>query len=200
MIKNLIFDLGNVLVTFKPKDYLRRLGFSRKDISILTKLIFEDKRWNEFDRGTIEIEDYISALKKENPEYEEKFDMVFCENWVENMFRPKEDTIYFLKLYSKKYKIFILSNISKIVLEGIKKMDFFEYVTDGTYSYELGICKPEIGIYESLLKENNLNPDECMFLDDLPKNVEAAQKVGMKGLIFRDNFYEIERILDLFED
>ena len=58
MIKNLIFDLGNVLVTFKPKDYLRRLGFSRKDISILTKLIFEDKRWNELSNR---VEKFYSA-------------------------------------------------------------------------------------------------------------------------------------------
>ncbi len=197
MIKNLVFDLGNVLVTFKPKEYLKRLGFSETETDRLVKLIFKDKRWNEFDRGTITIEEYISELKAENPDDAENFDKIFCENWVENMFQPKEDEIFFLKTLSNRYNIYILSNVSEYVFSYIEKMDFFEYVSGGTYSYKLGICKPEPCIYKEFLKEHYLEPEECLFLDDLPKNIQVAKKFGIHGIVYHDNIQEIIRILDL---
>lgn len=69
MIKNLVFDLGNVLVEFKPKDYMKRLGFFPEDISALFQIIFKDKRCGEFDRGTLKIEEYTATLIVEHPKY-----------------------------------------------------------------------------------------------------------------------------------
>ena len=99
MIKNLVFDLGNVLVEFRPEEYLKRLGI--RDIDVLTKMIFKDRRWNEFDRGTIIIQEYVSALKAENPDYSESIDKIFCDNWASQLFRPKEATGNFLQELSK---------------------------------------------------------------------------------------------------
>ena len=61
MIKNLVFDLGNVLVEFKPKDYMERLGFPETTINDLYQIIFKDKRWGKFDIGDITIEEYVST-------------------------------------------------------------------------------------------------------------------------------------------
>ena len=77
MVKNLVFDLGNVLVEFKPKDYMQRLGINEEDIEHLYKLIFKDKRWTEFDRGTITIDKYVRELKSEKPEYAEYISNIF---------------------------------------------------------------------------------------------------------------------------
>ena len=189
MIKNLIFDLGNVLVEFKPMEYLIDLGIPEAEK--LTKIIFKDDRWNEFDRGTIQLEKYITDLKRENPQYSSYFDMIFNENWLYKLFKVKENTVSFLKEASKSYNIYILSNISELVLNYIKTFDFFEYVTAGTYSYVIKSCKPEEKIYYTLIKDNNLIPQECLFLDDIPANIETAKKVGINGIVFNDNIDDV---------
>lgn len=66
MLKNLVFDLGNVLVEFRPIDYMLRIGFKPAIAAKLNELIFANPMWNEFDRGTITIESYCKKLKKEN--------------------------------------------------------------------------------------------------------------------------------------
>ena len=195
MIKNLVFDLGNVLVEFKPEEYLRRLGIC--DIEVLTKMIFKDKRWNEFDRGTITIQKYVSDLKLENPDYSESIDRIFCDGWTNKLLRPKEATGNFLQELSKQYDVFILSNVSEYALNYIRTLDFFRFVTGGTYSYMLKACKPEERIYTSFLQDHSLKAEECLFMDDLPQNIEAAKKLGMHGIVFKDNIEEIRDFLKM---
>lgn len=191
MIKNLVFDLGNVLIEFKPKDYMQRLGFPKEETEDLFQIIFKDKRWNEFDRGMISIEEYTEELKKEHPEYVEQISTMFSGNWPQNFLRPKPDSINFLKRASSQYGIYILSNVSECVLDYVKSLEFFEYVDSGTYSYQIGSCKPESKIYDTFIAKNSLNPKECLFLDDLPQNIKAAQDAGMQGIVFNDNLVEV---------
>ena len=199
MIRNVVFDLGNVLVEFKPKNYLESLGVTDSDK--LSQLIFKDPRWNEFDRGTLQIKDYVSDLKIENPEYAEYFDMIFCENWAPKLFKPKEKSIEFLKKQvSPNYKIYILSNVSQYVLSYIRTLDFFPYVTSGTYSYLVKSCKPEEDIYHKFFEENKVIPQECLFLDDIPANIETARRLGMHGIVFDDNIKEVESYLQSIND
>lgn len=191
MIKNLVFDLGNVLVEFKPKEYMKRLGFLDEDIERLFQIIFKDKRWNEFDRGTITIEDYVEALGTEYPEYKEKIGIIFSENWAQNFLRPKMDSIDFLQRASGTYGIYVLSNVSEYVLNYVKTLPFWNKVTSGTYSYQIGSCKPEPQIYEAFFRDNGVKPQDCLFLDDLTANIEAARKFGMNGIVFNDNLPEV---------
>lgn len=190
-----VFDLGNVLVEFKPADYLRRIGIPESDVETLVKLIFHDKRWTEFDRGTITIEKYTSELKIENPQYEKSIDKIFSGNWPQKFFIPKKNSIAFLEEMSSMYGIYILSNVSKYVLNYIMGLDFFRYVHGGTYSYEIGFCKPEPEIYEVFFNRHNLKPEEGVFFDDLPANIEEALKKGMHGIVFHDNLQEIRNFL-----
>lgn len=194
MIKNLVFDLGNVLVEFKPLKYLMDLGIPEAEK--ISKIIFKDRRWNEFDRGTIKLEKYITDLKDENPQYSLYFDMIFNENWLYKLFKVKESAVSFLKEASKNYNIYILSNISEQVLNYVKTLDFFKYVTAGTYSYMIKSCKPEEKIYNAFVKENNLIPQECLFLDDIPANIEGAKKIGINGIVFNDNIDEVIHYLE----
>lgn len=191
MVKNLVFDLGNVLVEFKPIDYMLRIGFEPEMATELNKLIFANPMWNEFDRGTITIESYSKQLKKENPQFSAEIDRVFGSDWVSNMFILDSDVSEFLEEMSHKYRIFILSNVSQYVLEHIKTLGFWKHVSGGTYSYLIRACKPEKEIYEAFFRENHVNPAECLFLDDKPENIEAAKKWGMKGIIFKKNLEEV---------
>ena len=194
-IKHLVFDLGNVLVEFKPAHYLRRINIPEADIDTLVNIIFKDKRWNDFDRGTITIEEYTLALKQENPQYVKSIEEIFNGNWPEKFLIPKNASIDFLKDYSSEYDIYVLSNVSKYVLDYVKTLGFFHHVSGGTYSYEVGMCKPETEIYKTFFAENHLQPSECLFLDDLPANIEEACKNGMHGIVFHDNIEEVKDFL-----
>jgi len=191
MIKNLVFDLGNVLVEFKPKDYMKRLGFVEEDIENLYRIIFQDKRWTEFDRGTITIDEYIEELKTENPRYIEQIGIIFSENWTSNFLKPRTETIAFLEKNVGHYGIYVLSNVSMYVLDYVKTSKFWKNVNSGTYSYQIGSCKPEPEIYQAFFRHNKLNPHECLFLDDLPQNIESAKNFGMNGIIFHNNLQEV---------
>lgn len=184
MIKNIVFDLGNVLVEFKPKDYMMRIGFEEEKAERLNAIIFKNPMWNEFDRGTITIEQYAKKLKEENPEYAEDIDKIFEAGWAAKLFRLVPVVVDFLNELSTTYKIYVLSNVSEYVLSYLKTLGFWQNVTSGTYSYILKACKPEKEIYESFFKDNNLKPEECFFLDDKPENIEAARKMRMDGIIF----------------
>lgn len=186
MIQNLVFDLGNVLVEFCPDEYMKRLGFDSQKAKKLEEIIFKDPRWNEFDRGAIVLENYVRDLKKENPQYAEDLDCIFQKDWVSSLFLPKVESIEFLKEASKTYNIYILSNVSQVVLDYIKTLDFWKFVTSGTYSYLLKSCKPEEKIYTTFLEENGLRPEECFFMDDKPENIQAAKALKMEGIVFKD--------------
>lgn len=192
MLKNLVFDLGNVLVEFRPIDYMLRIGSEAEITAELNKLIFANPLWNEFDRGTITIEEYSKRLKVENPQFISEIDRIFGSGWVSNMFILDRDVSRFLEEMSHKYRIFILSNVSECVFEYIKTLGFWKHVTGGTYSYLIGACKPERKIYETFFRENNLNPEECLFLDDKPENIQAAKKFGMNGIVFNKNLKEVK--------
>lgn len=196
MIKNLVFDLGNVIVEFKPKDYMKRLGFSEDDIQNLFQIIFKDIRWSKFDRGTLKIEDYVSDLIKEHPEYKTQIEQMFSGNWPSNFLLPKEKSINFLKEMSNKYNIYVLSNVSEYVLNYVKTLGFWDKVTSGTYSYEVNALKPEPVIYKHFIEDNNVIPNECLFLDDLAENIQAAKESGINGIVFKDNLDDVYNMLN----
>ena len=195
MIKNIVFDIGNVLVEFKPKDYMKRLNFQETEIEDLFQIIFKDKRWEDIDLGILNIEEYTQALCSEHPEYKNKITQMFSENWRKEFLKPKKSSIEFLLESSKHYNIYLLSNISEYVLTYIKELGFWDKISGGTYSYNVRYLKPEPEIYHRFFCDNNIIPSECLFLDDLQKNIEAAQAAGMNGIIFCDNIDEVKTVL-----
>ena len=195
MIKNLVFDLGNVLVEFKPKDYMKRLGFPEDTINNLYQIIFKDERWGKFDIGDITIEEYATALKSEHPDLTDRIDLMFTGNWPANFLRPKQQSIDFLNRAHGQYGIYVLSNVSSYVLDYVKSIGFWDKVSGGTYSYDVKSLKPSSEIYQRFFSDNNVKPEECLFLDDLPQNIEAAKKAGMHGIVFNDNYLDVVNYL-----
>ena len=195
MIKNLVFDLGNVLVEFKPKDYMERLGFPEDTINDLYQIIFKDERWSKFDIGDITIEEYVTALKSEHPDLANRIDLMFSGNWPANFLRPKPQSIDFLNRAHDRYGIYVLSNVSSYVLDYVKSIGFWDKVSGGTYSYAVKSLKPDSEIYKRFFNDNGVKPEECLFLDDLPQNIEAAKKAGMHGIVFNDNYLDVANYL-----
>lgn len=198
MIKNVVFDLGRVLVDFYPLQYLDELGFDEDQKNKLNDIIFESKDWSEYDRGIyLHNTDIAKKLINEHPELEKEINLVLKDDWVK-MHYLREDVVEFLKtLKLQGMNTYILSNLSKDSYDFISKLDFFKYVDGGVFSYEINICKPDEGIYKALLERYDLKPEETAFFDDKLENIESAKKLGIQGIQFislddvKEKFYKL---------
>jgi putative hydrolase of the HAD superfamily len=190
MIKNIIFDMGGVLIDYNPEKALYSL-FDKETADILLKEIFRNQVWADKDRGII-FPDDIMAMKKDviPPAVFEK-----TKELVDNFFpyMPPFEDMYKLveSLKNNGYKIYLLSNASADFYErkaGIPALSFF----DGfIISAEHKLLKPEKEIYEILFNTYSLDPAECIFIDDIEENIEGGKKCGMDGIVFSPSFEDV---------
>ena len=186
MINSIIFDIGNVILDFKPLDYLISLFPEDEDILELHKQVFESEEWLKLDRGVITLQEAIEILSNRNPQQKDKIQRCM-ETWV-GILTPKEDVIKILKkLDSKKYKLLLLSNFHDYAYAYIiDKYDFFGLFHGGVISYKEKLLKPEEEIYLSLINRYNIKPKEAIFIDDTIANIEGAQKLGFNAIQFKN--------------
>lgn len=186
MIRNIIFDLGNVLLDFNPYSYLEKLDYRGKIKERLKTEIFETEEWLMLDRGTITQEEAVGKWQHRNPDLKDEIADVMAE-W-EKMLALKEDTAEILKsLAAKDYNLYILSNFQQKAFEYISsKYDFLNYFDGRVISADIGLIKPETEIYDHLLDKFNLKAGETLFIDDSKENIESALKKGLRVIHFTD--------------
>lgn len=187
MYKNIIFDLGNVLLNFNPEEYLKTKIIEDDKVSEVHKEIFKSKEWIMLDRGTITEEEAINILVKNSSQNGELIRLAF-ENWYE-LLTPIEDSVMILKkLKNAKYKVYFLSNFHMLAFEYItKKYDFFNFFDGGIVSYREKLLKPEEEIYKRVIEEYQLNPVESIFIDDVQANIEGARKLNFETILFKSS-------------
>ena len=178
MYKNIIFDLGNVLLSFNPMEYLRS-KISEEKIGEVFKAIFQSEEWIMLDRGTITEKEAINNIIERNSMYRDDINLAF-KDWY-GILKPIEDTIKVLEdLKDKGYNVYYLSNFHELAFKEVStKNSFFGLFDGGVVSYEEKIIKPEEEIYRLILKRYNLEPSETIFIDDTKANVEGANKLGI---------------------
>lgn len=185
MIKNIIFDIGNVLLSFEPIEYVKSKVIEDKVEEIYTS-IFKSQEWPMLDRGTITEEKAKANIINRKIENTDFINSVF-ENWYD-ILTPIEDSVEVLKkLKENGYRVFYLSNFHLTAFEYVtRKHDFFELFDGGVVSYKEKLLKPEQEIYEKILEKYELTPQETIFIDDMQENVEVAMMLGIKGIILDD--------------
>lgn len=190
MIKNIIFDMGGVLIDYNPEKALYGI-FDKETADILLKEIFRNQLWADKDRGIIFPEEIMKIKKDAIPEavYEKVCEMV--DNFYPYM-PPFEQMYDFIKaLKENGYGIYLLSNASSdfhIRREEIPALSLFDGVL---ISADYKLLKPEKEIYEALYKEFDLRPEECFFIDDVQKNIDGARATGMDGHCYYHGDLEI---------
>lgn len=194
-IKNLIFDVGNVLFEYRWYQMLLDYGLSEEEAQVARPLIFDNKLWDEFDLGNLEHQEIIDRYCKELPQYEELLRWFFGN--LELMHVSRTDVwekVHVLK--EKGYRIYLLSNYSADFFAAHTKGASFMGDLDGrVVSYEVHLMKPDAAIYKCLLDKYNLKAEESVFFDDRPENTEAAEKLGIKSYTITSKEYLLE-ILD----
>lgn len=191
-IKNVIFDLGNVLVSTNMEDQLALDPDIPND-----KIPYIMSQWYKDEDDTIELEEFKKIIPDRLKELSKFIPRLFeynvrCVNSF-NYTIPLIDN-----LIKNGYDVYFLSNWSKWsydLLAKHHKFDFLKKMNGGLWSWQAGCMKPDIKIYEMLLKKYNLNPEECAFFDDLIDNVSAARSLGIRSLKF-DRFNPDNLALD----
>ncbi|URZ08686.1 HAD family hydrolase [Clostridium felsineum] len=186
MIKNVVFDIGNVLLKFTPLEFLRSKYSDEKIIESLYENIFNSNEWIELDRGTITDEEATIRFCTRDPNNAEKIKEVM-RTWNE-MHIPVEGTSELMKkLKMKGYKIYLLSNYHLKAFKLIsEKYDFIRDVDGKIISSKVKLLKPEAEIYEALTHNCGIKPEESIFIDDRVENINAAIKLGFNGIVFSD--------------
>lgn len=185
MIKNIITDIGNVLVYFRWKELMGDLKFSQQAIHTLEKNMIFHPLWDEFNRGSMPDEEIIERFKANNPGLEREIEQFFAH--TEDLVMQYDYTVPWLEsLKEQGYQLYFLSNYPKLLFENHKKnrFSFLPLMEGGVVSYEEHLMKPDPAIYYRLYEKYGLNPEECIFFDDCIENVEGAKKTGMQAILF----------------
>jgi len=200
MIKNIVFDLGNVLISFRPSEFFDKKNYPESIKATILSDIFGSKEWALLDNGEINTTEAIETIALKSSLKKEEIAHVF--NLRTELMFPLDPNVKLLpELKKRGFRLYFLSNFPMDIFEEVKTgYYFFKYFDGGIISSEAKFSKPDSRIYEILLEKYSLIPEECLYIDDLEINVKAAEAAGMKGLVTfgsLDVYKELEKALIL---
>lgn len=200
MIKNIVFDVGMVLVDFKWREVMADVGCTPDEVETIAAVMVNSPFWNELDRGVMDEEDVIAQMIAKLPRLEDKA-RAFWENihLTIEAFPYAKDWVKSLK--EAGYHTYLLTNYPRSLYKNTAEQcfTFLPYIDDVLVSSHEKMTKPDREIYVRLLEKFDLKAEETVFIDDRLANVEGAESVGIKGIHFT-NFNEVsEKLKELLE-
>ena len=184
MIRNLIFDVGDVLVEYRWFEMLTRdYGLSEAEAKRIGGEMFDNEIWVQgLDGGRLSLEE---AIHQYELKYPDDVDVMgwFLRNGEQMAVKRPEVWDKVAALKENGYKIYLLSNYSEELFHvHTKGAKFLDVLDGGVVSYQVHVLKPDREIYEILLEKYSLKAEECLFFDDRMDNVEGAKKVGIQAI------------------
>lgn len=200
-MKNVIFDLGGVVVDWNPQQVLNDYPGDRELPVSLFKRGFFEKHWIEFDRGTILQDGLVSEMADfTGHPYDACWDFV---EFIKHSLVDVPKTLELIqRLSTEGYRLFCLSNMSVEFYDYLKVREVFSYFDGQIISAQEHLVKPEEAIYRLILDRYELKPEESLFIDDLEPNIKAAATLGIHTVHFADRekgYGEIDEKLKMRE-
>ncbi len=196
MIKNIIFDCGEVLIKFDPLYIVNNIVPEIKEKSVLKKEIFETEVWQLLDKGVITNEEAYNTICERLPVSLHVCCKNILDNWYKYLDKIIENIDLMKKLKNNNYNIFILSNFNSDYYKMKENIEIGNLISGEIVSSEEKCLKPDKQIYLKLFNKYNLDPRESYFIDDKQENIETANQLGMKGFIFKENIEDLKKDLE----
>ena len=198
MIRNIIFDLGNVIINYNQEQIINNFTKKEEEIKYIYDEIFHAPEWELMDLGNITNNQVIEVINKRNEFKYQKLTDVFLHEWYKKQEINRDIVEIAKKLKRNGYKLFVLSNMANLTYEYFKNDEFFCLCTGIVISAHEHVKKPDEKVYRLLLERYNLNAEECLFIDDddSGKNYKTANKIGIKGRrIIPNNAEDVRKLL-----
>ena len=179
---NIIFGIGMVLVDFYFEDFVRGLIEQPAAEKVLDAM-WRSGDWIELDTGLLSDEEVLKLFISHAPEYEKQIRLVFAK--LGDCVRMRDYSIPLIqKLKAQGHKVYYLSNYFTYLMHAAPwALEFISLTDGGVFSCFEKITKPNPDIYLRLCGRYSLEPKDCVFIDDTQKNVDAAVKLGMNGIL-----------------
>jgi putative hydrolase of the HAD superfamily len=195
MIKNILFDMGNVLIHFDRKAFLDRLDISEEDKQLLLREVFLSVEWVQMDRGTLREETAEPLMCQRMPEYLHSAVHSLVSEWDDPMLPIAGMAELVEELKEKGYGIYLLSNASIRQHAYWPKIPGWQFFDGKVISADEKVMKPHPDYYRIALERFDLKPEECFFIDDVPANIEGALYCGIPGTVFHKDVPLLRRQL-----
>jgi len=196
MIKNIVFDMGQVLEEFNVSLNVEAVGVTdSSDKALIIRELYQSIEWSQLDSGSITPEEGCDRVCKRLPQRLHEYIALLTYKW-DRPERPIPGTADLCKeLKANGYNLYLLSNAN------IRQEHYWPHIPGNEYfdgkvvsGFE-GVAKPFPEIYQILFKRFNLIPDECVFIDDSIKNCETALDLGMHPIVFHGDQAEVRQKL-----
>ena len=197
-IKNIVFDMGNVLIDYDARRVLDFLGGSPEDKDEVYSRLFDSYAWVHTDLGILSDDEILAkAMKHIEGESARKLCREAFKEWPKhNLMRKPDMERLCVKLKESGMDLYVLSNAAEVCREALRdNLSCYDDFSGMLFSAEVKCIKPQSFIYEKFFDTFGLEPSECFFIDDLRENIRAGESMGMKGYVFDGDSEKLEAYL-----
>lgn len=193
MPKNVIFDLGNVILHFDWKEYLNSFTKDKTEQDFIEKYIYYSPEWYNgslADLGYMTREDSIQAQMERSNHKNDELLLRFWNDFLNAYIINDKVMELIKKIKSQGYKIYLLSNLSEDAYEHLADHELFKILDGAIFSYKVHKIKPNDAIYHELETQYGIKFEESIFIDNNQDNVDTGNRLGLKSIKVNDNDYE----------
>lgn len=196
MIKNIIFDMGNVLIRFDTDVFIDRVGITDpKDREILKRNVYQSLEWARMDRGSLTDAEACTIISERVPERLRGAVSKLVENWDRPIIEVEGMYGLIRELKENGYRIYLLSNASFHQHDYWPDIPCSRFFDGKLISCDVHLVKPQPEIFLLFCQKFKLLHEECFFIDDSAWNIEGAALCGIRGAVFHGDVGEMRERL-----
>jgi len=186
MIKNIIFDCSETLLSFHAIDHLATLTGDRDRAVRIHFTMFQSPAWHLYDNGRLPEDQLEPSLLPLLPEEDRGIASRYLKEWIDTYGVIDGAPQLLEDVRAAGYRTYLLSDFPPCFSVLWDKYEFLHHFDGRVVSCEVGYSKKDGVIYDILLEKFALDPAECIFIDDIPRNIQIGEEHGIPGILFTD--------------
>ena len=197
MIRQVVFDMGNVLIEWDPDKIIARLGITGEDARRLRREVFDGFEWVSMDRGTMSQDEGLARICRRLPgSLHGAAERCVRDWWKGELVHIEGVEALIREIRDLGFGLYILSNATSFLHDYYHRLPACDCFQGLIVSADWKLLKPQREIYDKLFDEYGLRPEECFFIDDNPLNIDGARCTGMPGTVFFRDMARLRRELN----